>query len=170
MLIRLRKLTFAGLLLPVVLIACGGIGKEPQQVQVPTNLDSVPADCPVTLPGDTVHLAGAYFNHGKNGLWTAVWPEGTVMFRPGGPGHVNSDGSMSMKFPWWTSLEGSLTIEGRRLDAPGEMAPHSEARIDSKFVPSGITFPSDGCWEVTGSVGDASLTFVTLAVNTKKES
>jgi len=162
-------LLFASFLLLAVLIACGGASDEAQHTQVPTKLESVSASCPVTLPGDTAQLAGAYFNHGKDGLWTVVWPEGTVTFRPGGPGHVNSDGSMSMKFPWWSSIQGSLAIEGRRLDAPGEMVKHNESRLSTGFVPSGITFPGEGCWEVTGTIGGASLTFVTLVVRVGEE-
>jgi len=30
--------------------------------------------------------------------------------------------------------------------------------------PSGITFPTEGCWQVTGRVGEASLTFVALVL------
>jgi hypothetical protein len=30
------------------------------------------------------------------------------------------------------------------------------------FQPSGIRFPTEGCWEVSGSVGNTKLTFVTL--------
>ena len=35
---------------------------------------------------------------------------------------------------------------------------------DAGFQATRIIFPSDGCWQVTGSVGNASLTFVTLVV------
>jgi hypothetical protein len=57
-----------------------------------------------------------------------------------------------------------LTIEGRRLD---DKASPLHAAIpggygDKGFQPSGIRFPTEGCWEVTGSVGNTKLTFVTL--------
>jgi hypothetical protein len=29
---------------------------------------------------------------------------------------------------------------------------------------TGVIFPTEGCWEVTGHVGDSTLTFVTLVV------
>jgi hypothetical protein len=32
------------------------------------------------------------------------------------------------------------------------------------FQASGVTFPAEGCWEVTGRVGEAGLTFVTLVL------
>jgi hypothetical protein len=63
-------------------------------------------------------------------------------------------------------VTGKLRIEGRRLDGP---APPLTADVpdgygDAGFQASGIDFPTEGCWEVTGRVGSASLTFVTLVV------
>jgi len=77
-----------------------------------------------------------------------------------------TDGSLQMKFPWWRGVRGSLTIDGRRLDAPGSRL---RARIpsgyrDSGFQATGLIFPTPGCWEVTGRVGEASLTFVVVVV------
>jgi hypothetical protein len=62
--------------------------------------------------------------------------------------------------------EGELTITGHRLD--GKASP-LRADIPSGygatgFLPSGIYFPTEGCWEVTGAVGTAKLTFVTLGL------
>lgn len=61
---------------------------------------------------------------------------------------------------------GSLTIAGRRLDAP---APPLTADIpngygDTGFQATAIIFSTAGCWEVTGKAGDASLTFVALVM------
>jgi hypothetical protein len=63
-------------------------------------------------------------------------------------------------------VPGSLTIEGHRLDAG---APRLRADIpggygDLGFIPSGLIFPTPGCWKVTGRVADASLTFVVQVV------
>jgi hypothetical protein len=59
-----------------------------------------------------------------------------------------------------------MTIEGRRLD--GSAAPlraHLDHAFDREdFQPSTLIFSSEGCWEVTSRVGDASLTFVTRVV------
>ena len=76
------------------------------------------------------------------------------------------DGSLSMKFPWRRGLKGKLRIEGRRLDGS---APPLRARIpvgyaDTGFQATALIFPTEGCWEVTGRVGKANLTFVTLVV------
>lgn len=32
------------------------------------------------------------------------------------------------------------------------------------FQPSGVTFPAQGCWEMTGTVHRASLRFVTFVI------
>jgi hypothetical protein len=79
---------------------------------------------------------------------------------------VLPDGSLSMKFPWWRGVRGQLTIEGRRLDAS---APPFRARIPEGYGDTGVQataliFPSAGCWEVTGKVDQARLTFVTLVI------
>jgi len=69
-----------------------------------------------------------------------------------------------MKWGWRRGVRGQLRIEGRRLD---ESAPPLRADIpagygDFGFQASALIFPTPGCWEVTGRVGAASLTFVTL--------
>ncbi len=124
--------------------------------------------CPVTKPnGNTPpreRPGGRH--HGGDGLWTVLWPDGTVVFRPGGSGFVQEDGSLSMKFPWWRGREGQLRIEGRRLDGS---APPLRARIPNGYGATGfqataLIFPTPGCWEVTGRVEEANLTFVTLVV------
>ncbi|HEV2124314.1 MAG TPA: hypothetical protein VGW38_16290 [Chloroflexota bacterium] len=72
---------------------------------------------------------------------------------------------MGIKWAWYRYARGKPTIEGRRLDAP---APPLRADIpegySGGFQPMYLIFPTAGCWEVTGRVGGASLTFVTLVV------
>jgi hypothetical protein len=67
-----------------------------------------------------------------------------------------------MKWPWWRGVRGPLSIGGRRLD--GEAPPlraHIPGGYRDSVQPSALFFPTPGCWEVTGRVGEASLTFVT---------
>jgi hypothetical protein len=95
-----------------------------------------------------------------------LWPEGTVVFKPRGAGFVTRDGSLGMKFGWRRGVPGQLRIEGRRLDTT---APPLRAEVPSGYGPVGfqatyVIFPTPGCWEVTGRVGDASVTFVTMVV------
>jgi hypothetical protein len=86
------------------------------------------ATCPVTLPRERTRPIDAmsFFEPGTS-HWKPVlilgpfglWPEGTVVFRPGGPGEILPDGSLSMKFGWTRGegLRGKLKINGRRLNA-----------------------------------------------------
>ena len=121
--------------------------------------------CEVTRPnGRGTFLEDPPSDGYGNGLIsTGLWSDGTVVFRPGGPGFVTSDGSLGMKWGWRRAIRGRLRIEGRRLD---ETAPPLRAEIPSGYSDFGfqathLIFPTPGCWEVTGRVGATSLTFVT---------
>jgi hypothetical protein len=95
-----------------------------------------------------------------------LWPDGTVVFKPGGAGFITPDGSLGMKFGWTRGVRGQLSIEGRRLDAPASPLrsgiPKGYGEIG--FQATALVFSTPGCWEVTGRLGDASLTFVTKVV------
>ncbi len=69
--------------------------------------------CPVTIPEK--HATHAedpiYGNYGNGAIWTMLYPDGKFVGQP------QPDGSLRMKFPWWR-LGYTLTVEGRRLDAP----------------------------------------------------
>jgi len=103
-------------------------------------------------------------NHGNDSrtIATSLPPEGTVTFKPGGPGCVDPDGTLGMKWPWWRGVRGPLIIEGRRLDGPaGPLRASIPAGYgQTGFQSTGLMFPTSGCWEVTGRVGAESLTFV----------
>lgn len=118
--------------------------------------------CPITHPNGSQppgSTFGAEF-HGNGALWVGMPFSNVVIAAP------SADGSIVEKFGWWREVSGRLRIEGRRLDGP---APPLRASVpegygDSGFQSSGVVFPAEGCWEVTGRVTDASLTFVTLAL------
>ena len=126
--------------------------------------------CPVTRPGHTGPAGArqAFFgwgaSYGNGGLWVGgLWPHGVIV---ASPGFVDRHGRVGMKFGWWREVPGHLRITGRRLDAP---APRLLANIPSGygatgFQPSGLIFPTEGCWEVTGTVGQTSLSFVTFVI------
>lgn len=129
----------------------------------PVTAQSSPAaGCPVTTPsGDRAPAEGSWpVNHKVGQLW--VWVPGQALRLPPGP-----DGSFSIKVGWWRGVSGQLQIDGRRLDGS---APPVRAEIPDGYGPigfqsSGIIFPTAGCWEVTGRVGDERLTFVDEIVN-----
>lgn len=131
-------------------------------------------NCPVTIghpiPPATPwrdQLFGWPAAYGNGSLWVgALWPHGVVIITPD---QINPDGSMGMKFGWWRSTTGFLTITGQRLDAP---APPLSAQTSdyglTGFNASGVTFPTEGCWQVTGKVGPVTLTFVTFVIKARR--
>ena len=133
--------------------------------RVPAYAAAVSSDCPVTQPNGVRHdgeAAGG--NHGNRALVTTLWPQGTIVFKPGGPGYVLPDGSLSMKFGWWRLRSGKLRIEGRRIDG-GSYPLRAEipgGYGDSGFQATALIFPRPGCWEVTARLGDSRLRFITL--------
>ena len=126
--------------------------------------------CPVTLPDHTGPSGArqAFFgwgaSYGNGELWVGgLWPHGVIA---AGPGFVDRHGRVGMKFGWWRKVPGRLHIIGRRLDAP---APRLLANVPSGygstgFQSSGLVFHTEGCWEVTGTVGQTSLSFVTFVI------
>ena len=122
-----------------------------------------PPDCPVTSPNGRTpvnEMPAPFSHHGNDALITALWPNGVVVIEPS---MVMSDGTLGMKWPWWREVVGPLAIEGERIDASapllGSQIPDGYG--DSGFQASGLLFPTEGCWQVTGRVGEESLTFVT---------
>ncbi len=158
----------------VLLAACSG-SAFPASPSVTAEMSSsvpelsVPFDCPVTIPNGNTPPGESYSqsHHGNDVIWTALWPNGEVIMRPGGSGSISSDGTLEMKWPWWRSVPGELQIEGKRLDGSrvGFVRAHIPAGYGSTgFQASGLYFSGEGCWEVTAHVGDQSLSFVTKVV------
>ena len=130
-------------------------------------------NCPVTIghpiPPATPwrdQLFGWPSAYGNGSLWVgALWPHGVVIIPPD---QINPDGSMGMKFGWWRATTGFLTITGRRLDAPAPpLAAQASGYALTGFNASGVTFPTEGCWRVTGKVGPVTLTFVTFVIRAR---
>jgi len=130
-------------------------------------------DCPVSVPAEhkvapSAAFTAAGFDYGGKHLRVALrWPGGTLLAGPlpdgGESAHINADGSISAKVGWWRDVDGELVIRGRRLDANARPLAGDAPRAYSypgRFIPSTITFPTVGCWRVTGTVGRATISFV----------
>ena len=120
--------------------------------------------CPVTKPIESASPApfsgesGKWF--GTDKLWTLIEPGRWVAGR-----------YEHRKIVWFSSEydmhrepDPSLTITGRRLDGPSEplIFHTSNAYIPGRgsFIPSNVTLPTLGCWEITGHYKGQDLTFV----------
>jgi hypothetical protein len=161
-----RRLALVLALLCGPLTACGG-GSTASTGTAARPAKTVAAritGCPVTIPNGSTPPGEqpSSGHHGNGALWSALPPDGKIVATRE---FVLPDGSMQIKFPWWGSRRAGphLRISGSSLDLPGGLtrssitdgftgAPH--------FWASRITFPTEGCWRVTGTAGRASLTFV----------
>src|SRR6266481_5733700 len=156
-------------LLGLVILPLLVAASEGQQVFAPATQISV--ECAVTTPngivaGEEQFDSSSYGNRQVSVGPFGLWPDGTVVFKPGGAGFVTRDGSLGMKFGWRRGVSGQLRIAGRRLDgvAPPLRAEVASGYGDRGFQPTYVIFPTSGCWEVTGRVGNSSVTFVTKVV------
>lgn len=161
--------------------ACSAVASSPDPVVTTSPRASSPspspstlanaADCPVTVPtaappeiGD--QLFGSGSAHGNEDLWVGgLWPDGIIAVH-WSSSFVAADGSIGMKFGWWRNVSGELEITGRRLDgsAPPLHAGVPDGYGGTGFQASGVSFPTEGCWAITGRVGSSHLTFVTLVI------
>ena len=163
-----RTRTLVGLLVIGALAGCGGDpAPSTPSSAAPSTRAVTRADaegCPVTRArrwrppaGVAVDaLFGDEVAHGNGKLWVGGLEEDGVVEVGAGP--------VGIKLGWWREVAGRLRIDGRRLDGP---APPLRADVpggygDRGFQASGVWFPAAGCWEVTGTVGPTSLSFVTF--------
>lgn len=132
-----------------------------------------PDSCHVTAPNGIV-LGPSGRNEGNygNALLSVgpfgLWPNGTVVFKPGGAGFQTKEGALGMKFGWTRNIQGKLNVTGRRIDTDApplrfETMQTNDAH-SSGFLASYLIFSMTGCWEVTAQIGervDSKITFVT---------
>jgi hypothetical protein len=135
------------------------------------NIEGADVPCSVTMPNGTPangQRAPVRNNtlHGTESLSVTLTADSTSVFRPGGPGGVLPDGALKIKYPMFRGIEGQIAVQGRRLDAPAAPLradiPAGYGRIG--LQPVSLIFPTAGCWEVTGTIEGASLTFVVRVI------
>ena len=135
---------------------------------------AVAASCPVSFPNlvkdPNAGFPATAFNYGDARIRVDLnWTDGILRAGrlPGGGSiaTINPDGSISAKLGWWRGVRGAFSIIGRRLDRPApplRVSLHTASYPTIGFIPSGLTFPTIGCWRVTATQGVGRLTFVVL--------
>ncbi len=126
--------------------------------------------CRVTIPPKRPAPSPAppSFNYGNGVIRISLHPPNGKLIagRLAGGGQmatINGDGSIDAKFGWWRAGSGKIRISGRRLDAP---APPLRAHVPDGYGPgfqaTGLTFPTTGCWRVTGRYLESQIGFTLL--------
>jgi len=96
---------------------------------------------------------GYYFANQEQTIWASAWfvDADEFVYRP----------SEDIKVGWFRPAGETLVITGRRLDGA---APPLEAHVPccypTRFQATGLKFPTPGCWEITATAGESSLTFI----------
>jgi|GEM_PF-1313637 len=77
------------------------------------------------------------------------------------------NGGHSIKSPFWRGEgSGPITLTGERLDEPSDFEPRIDATWDGYpipgFIATGIWYPTEGCWELTATDGNDTLTWTVL--------
>src|SRR5262245_32631283 len=137
---------------------------EAFRVTVPNGSSPASAHAPHAPINDSDEMRRSW-NHGNGVLWVLL-PAGSVIAidepaRDDSPPEIR--GYSRVKFGWWRGARGKFTIEGHRLDGHAQPLRYfirPESYGDIGFIPSYLYFPTTGYWEITGRIGDQSLTFV----------
>lgn len=120
--------------------------------------------CPVTepvwiIPPEDSAVQGSpgygfYFVNEDSSIWASAWWTNTE------DEQLQAD-EEGIKVGWFRPEGAPLEITGQRLD---EQALPLEAHIPccypTRFQATGLSFPIEGCWEVTARAADSELSFV----------
>jgi hypothetical protein len=173
-----------------LLLVSVGLSLTPSVAQ--SQKTDVPFRCPVTSPndseppppawiaernreGDTLLLATNRATIGNGKLWATLPPEGVFWITPS-----SKNSLLWTRVHWWKGIRGRLTIEGKRLDGPAGPLQVGEEIISYRrlvHVPvdpnrtgnqsTGVIFPSEGCWKITGKIDDVSASELTFVVEVR---
>jgi len=130
--------------------------------------------CEVTMPnGIGIGGESRLGVHGNGRIQVGLWLDGVTLIgrQSRGSAFVTSAGELGTHFLWRRDIPGPMTLSGRRLDGPAPPMRsfiHDPDTMDG-FLSTSAMFPTAGCWEVTGRVGQTSLTFVTQVVQVGDE-
>lgn len=146
------------------------------QLPGPANADATPEafTCPVTSPTDSRPEKSidpfdedAALHH-EDELWVTIPANGiielsledTITF-----GLLTGWRSETVAWLREDGVEGFVDVTGQRLDTESELSPQTPLSPQRQYVrigpvTTGLAFPSEGCWEITGSVGNHQITWV----------
>lgn len=142
--------------------------------QTPVGTPGTSANCPVTVSGGTRPPAAqdpfapeAAIYH-ENGLWVEIPPGGILRLSPDDAiTYAPLTGWRSTSVQWLRDegVEGFVVVSGKRLDEHSDQSPQTPLSPQRQYVAigpvkTGLAFPSEGCWEVTGTIGDHEITWV----------
>lgn len=127
--------------------------------------------CPITFNKDLISGKEWSWNDtssffGTENLRVALGPVGVITVAPEMTGE---DAWVRHKMPWFVANDfaGSesrpLRVSARQLDGDGQAIVHVAAPDSSgSFYPVTIEFSGLGCWEITGSVANETLTVIVI--------
>lgn len=124
-----------------------------------------PSACPIT-PFAATEPDYEYTEtwYGGDGLWAGLDRNYA------GRWYASAGGDDRLKVMWWREVRGSLVVEGRRLDAE---APPLDAWVpdygETGYQLGALAFPTEGCWEVVGRVGETEIRFVVLVHSAEQD-
>lgn len=148
----------ARLLVPILLLVLAACSGAPPLVITPGNTCPVTKPVWATPPEDAAVQGspepGYYYVNDDRSMWASAWWHGQEDYRL----RVSEDG---VKVGWFRPAGATLEITGQRIDG---QAPALEAHVPccypTRFQATGLTFPAEGCWEVTGRAAERELAFV----------
>lgn len=155
----------------VFLSVLPGVARLSQPISTPGASACVPSTPNHMAPPAALrHYANPATTYAMDGLWASIPPDGRVILSKDDIVTVSNDGGVFMhwratKLPWTRGdgVVGPLIVTGRRLDAaaPPAVDIGFERQYGSMgFTPVSLAFPSPGCWQITGTVGDHVNTFI----------
>lgn len=155
--------------------ACGSVTPVATPASMsPTNDNPLPsptmdiAVCPRTMPTRAPEavrsMPGWNRAYGNSELWIGgLGEEGVLQFTER---MVSAEGYIDWKAAWWRLKPGVLSITGQEVynELMTILPQVPEGYGLSGFQSTSVRFPGEGCYEVTGTVGDEPLTFTTYVM------